>query len=82
MYRTITDLQVLKQNWNNVTGVSVLGVRSLFSPKYREQLLTYTPYLFSCLKITQLLILPAYCEAVHVPWLPGVSIFSVWMFQN
>lgn len=80
--RTVTDLQVLKQTGNNVIGVSVLGGRSLFSPKYRKQLLTYTQYLFSCLKITQLLILPVYCVAAHMPWLPGVSIFSVSMFQN
>lgn len=31
MCRTLTDLQVLKQNWNNMIGVSVLGVRNLFS---------------------------------------------------
>uniref|UniRef100_A0A8B9F9Y2 BPTI/Kunitz inhibitor domain-containing protein n=1 Tax=Amazona collaria TaxID=241587 RepID=A0A8B9F9Y2_9PSIT len=56
MYRTVTDL-VLKQPWNNLIGVSVLGVHSGFFPlKYHERLLNFTLYLFSCLRITRLLL--------------------------
>lgn len=58
-------------NWSVCSG----GTQSVFL-KHHVQLLTYTAYVFSCLKITHQLTLPAYCEAAHLPWLSGLSVSS------
>lgn len=71
MYRAVTDLQMLRQIWNNLTAV-FWG----YTVSFLEAPCTYAAYLFSCLKITHQLTLPAYCEAAHMPWLSGLSVSS------
>lgn len=75
VYKAVADLQVSSEAWRNMIRMSVLGIYSLFSLKYREQLLIYTLYLLSCLKTAQLLLL-AHHKAFCVPWLHGVLIFG------